>query len=137
LQIDDPRNKVDLRLYCKRRIQAKWLLINYLGEDHLYTRELVSALSSDPDQSCLGSYILTTKGVLEALKEDLDSGMNEDFLKNGVAHYNSIMDIATWAKKTVDCEAWVEVVEGNNFFKVLNWAVLYFPVFVCSGRTWS
>ena len=75
MQIDDPRNKVDLRLYCKRRIQAKWLLINYLGEDHLYTRELVSALSSDPDPSCLGIYILTAKGVLEALMEDLDSGM--------------------------------------------------------------
>ena len=75
LQIDDPRDKVDLRLYCKWRIQAKWLLINYLGEDHLYTRELVSALSSDPDPSCLGIYILTAKGVLEALMEDLDSGM--------------------------------------------------------------
>ena len=75
LQIDDPRDKVDLRLYFKWRIQAKWLLINYLGEDHLYTKELVSALSSDPDPSLLGSYILTAKGILEALMEDLDSGM--------------------------------------------------------------
>jgi hypothetical protein len=75
LQIDDPRDKVNLRLYCKWRIQAKWLLINYLGEDHLYTKELVSALSSDPDPSLLGSYILTAKGILEALMEDLDSGM--------------------------------------------------------------
>jgi hypothetical protein len=75
LQIDDPRDKVDLRLYCKWRIQAKWLLINYLGEDHLYTRELISALSSDPDPSLLGSYILTAKGILEALMEDLDFGM--------------------------------------------------------------
>jgi hypothetical protein len=75
LQIDDPRNKVDLRLYCKWRIQAKCLLINYLGEDHLYTRELVSALSADPDPSFLGSYILTAKGILEALREDLDSGI--------------------------------------------------------------
>ncbi len=75
LQIDDPRDKVDLRLYCKWRIQAKWLLINYLGEDHLYTKELVSALSSDPDPSLLGSYILTAKGILEALTEDLDSGI--------------------------------------------------------------
>ena len=75
LQIDDPRDKVDLRLYCKWRIQAKCLPINYLGEDHLYTRELVSALSSDPDPSLLGSYILTAKGVLEALMEDIDSGI--------------------------------------------------------------
>jgi hypothetical protein len=75
LQIDDPRDKVDLRLYCKWRIQAKCLLINYLGEDHLYTKELVSALSSDPDPSLLGSCILTAKGILEALREDLDSGM--------------------------------------------------------------
>ena len=75
LQIDDPRDKVDLRLYCKWRIQAKCLLINHLGEDHIYTRELVSALSLDPDPSFLGSYILTAKGILEALMEDLNSGM--------------------------------------------------------------
>jgi hypothetical protein len=75
LQIDDPRDKVDLRLYCKWRIQAKCLLINYLGEDHLYTREIVSALSSDPDPSLLGSSILTAKGILEALMEVIDSGI--------------------------------------------------------------
>ena len=75
LQIDDPRDKVDLRLYFKWRIQAKCLLINYLGEDHLYTRELMSAFNTDSDPSFLGSYILTAKGVLEALMEDLDSGM--------------------------------------------------------------
>ena len=75
LQIDDARDRVDLRLYCKWRIQAKCLLIYYLGEDHLYTRELMSALSPDPDPSFLGSYILTAKGVLEALMEDIDSGI--------------------------------------------------------------
>jgi hypothetical protein len=75
LQIDDPRDKVNLRLYCKWRIQAKCLLINYLGEDHLYTRELVSAISADPDPSLIGSLLLTAKGILEALMEDLNSGM--------------------------------------------------------------
>ena len=75
LQIDDPRDKVDLRLYCKWRIQAKCLLINYLGEDHLYTRELMSTFNTDSDPSFLGSYILTAKGVLEALMEDIDSGI--------------------------------------------------------------
>jgi hypothetical protein len=47
------------------------------------TEELMSALSPDPDPSLLGSYILTAKGILEALMEDLNSGMNEDFLKTG------------------------------------------------------
>ena len=75
LQIDDPRDKVDLRLYFKWRIKAKCLLINYLGEDHLYTRELMSTFNSDSDPSFLGSYILTAKVVLEALMEDLDSGI--------------------------------------------------------------
>jgi hypothetical protein len=75
LQIDDPRDKVDLRLYFKWRIKAKCLLINYLGEDHLYTRELMSAFNTDSYPSFLGSYILTAKGILEALIEDIDSGI--------------------------------------------------------------
>ncbi|MGO8881951.1 MAG: hypothetical protein ACLPVO_03930 [Desulfomonilaceae bacterium] len=75
LPVDDPRAKVDLQLYFKWRIQAKWLLVYHLGEDHPYTKELITIFGTDLAPYFLGNYILTAEGVMEALLEDLDTGM--------------------------------------------------------------
>ena len=54
LPIDDPRARVDLRLYSKWRMQAKSLLVHHLGEDHPYTKELTTIFGTESDPYFLG-----------------------------------------------------------------------------------
>ena len=74
---EDTKGKVNLDVYFKFRIQVKWLLSKYLGEDHLYTRELSTLFIVDMDPFASGSYLLAAKGILEALAEDMDRGLIE------------------------------------------------------------
>lgn len=73
----DTKSKVNLDVFFKFRIQAKWLLAKYLGENHLYTKELNTTVAVDMDPYAVGSYLLAAKGVLEALAEDMDRGLIE------------------------------------------------------------
>lgn len=75
--VDDTKSKVNLDVYFKFRIQAKWLLIKYLGENHPYTRELKMLFVADMDPFSVGAYLLAAKGIFEALAEDLDRGSIE------------------------------------------------------------
>ncbi|MHB8204310.1 MAG: hypothetical protein ACYDHG_11495 [Desulfomonilaceae bacterium] len=74
---EDTKAKVDLDVYFKFRIQTKWLFAKYLGEYHLYTRELNKLFTTDMDPFSVGAYLLAAKGILEALVEDLDRGLIE------------------------------------------------------------
>jgi hypothetical protein len=78
---EDTKSKVNLDVFFKFRIQAKWLLAEYLGENHLYTKELNTTVAVDMDPYAVGSYLLAAKGILEALAEDIDRGLIE--LKEG------------------------------------------------------
>lgn len=71
----DPGSKVDIQLYFKWRIQVKWLLTHYLGDEHPYTRELSTMPITELDPYCLGSHLLMGKGILKGLWEDIDSGL--------------------------------------------------------------
>ncbi|MGO9737051.1 MAG: hypothetical protein ACLPVO_06430 [Desulfomonilaceae bacterium] len=75
--VEDTKAKVSLDVYFKFRIQAKWLLLQCLGEYHLYTRELNTLFTADMDPFSVGAYLLAAKGILEALAEDLDRGLIE------------------------------------------------------------
>ena len=75
--VTDTKSKVNLDVFFKFRIQAKWLLAKYLGENHLYTKELNTTVAVDMDPYAVGSYLLAAKGVLEALAEDMDRGLIE------------------------------------------------------------
>jgi hypothetical protein len=68
---------VNLDVYFKFRIQAKWLLVQCLGEYHPYTRELNTLFTADMDPFSVGAYLLAAKGILEALVEDLDRDLIE------------------------------------------------------------
>ncbi|MEI6135506.1 MAG: hypothetical protein WCP72_11070 [Desulfomonile sp.] len=72
---EDTNGKVNLDVYFKFRIRAKWLLVQGLGESHPYTKELDSVFLHDMDPFAAGSYLLAAKGILEALVEDLDHGL--------------------------------------------------------------
>ncbi len=74
---EDTKAKVNLDAYFKLRIQAKWLLIKYLGENHPYTRELKTMFVADMDPFSVGRYLLAAKGIMEAPVEDLDRGLIE------------------------------------------------------------
>ncbi len=74
---EDTKSKVNLDVYFKFRIQIKWLLAKYLGEYHLYTRELNTLFAVDMDPFTVGAYLLAAKGILEALVDDLDHGLIE------------------------------------------------------------
>lgn len=74
---EDTKAKVDLDVYFKFRIQAKWLLVQCLGEYHPYTRELNTLFEADMDPFSVGAYLLAAKGIFEALVEDLDRGLIE------------------------------------------------------------
>jgi hypothetical protein len=75
--LDATKNKVGVDVYFKDRIQAKWLLAKYLGKNHMYTKELDMMFAVDMDPFAVGGYLLAAKGILEALAEDLDSGLVE------------------------------------------------------------
>ncbi len=77
ITVDDVRRKVSIDVYFKNRIQAKWLLAQYLGENHLYTKELEMTFGVDMDPYAFGSYLLAARGILQALSEDLDRGLIE------------------------------------------------------------
>ena len=65
--------KVNLQDYSNWRMRAKWLLANFLGEQHLYTRELDKMLGEiEPFPA---PNILLAKGVLEALRLDFNLGL--------------------------------------------------------------
>ena len=74
---EDTKAKVNLDVYYKFRIQAKWLLVQCLGEYHPYTRELNTLFAADMDPFSVGAYLLAAKGIFEALAEDLDRGLIE------------------------------------------------------------
>ena len=71
---DETRHKVGLDVYYKYRIQSKWFLSQYLGEDHLYTKELDKVFALEMDQYSVGSYLIAARGIFQALGEDLDQG---------------------------------------------------------------
>jgi hypothetical protein len=75
--VDDTKQKVSLDFYYKFRIQAKWLLAKYLGQYHLYTKELNTLFEKDVDKFGVGEYLLAARGILEALAEDLTNGLVE------------------------------------------------------------
>jgi len=74
---EDTKGKVNLDVYFKFKIQAKWLLIKHLGENHPYTKELKTLFVADIDPFYVGALVLAAKGILEALEEDLDNGLIE------------------------------------------------------------
>ena len=74
---EDTKAKVNLDVYYKFRIQAKWLLVQRLGEYHPYTRELNTLFTADMDPFSVGAYLLAAKGIFEALAEDLDRDLIE------------------------------------------------------------
>jgi len=55
-------------------MQAKWLLADYLGEDHPYSKEFCLMLGVEMDPYSLGMHITAGKGMLEALLADFDCG---------------------------------------------------------------
>jgi hypothetical protein len=73
----DSGTKVNLQDSSKWRIQAKWLFANCLGEEHLYTKELITVLGVEADPFSPAPNILMAKGILEALLEDLSHGFIE------------------------------------------------------------
>jgi hypothetical protein len=73
--VEETKHKVSVDVYFKYRIQAKWLLTKFLGGNHLYTKELDIMFAVDMDPFAVGGYLLAAKGILEALKEDLDNGL--------------------------------------------------------------
>jgi hypothetical protein len=73
--VEETKHKVSVDVYFKYRIQAKWLLIKFLGGNHPYTKELDMMFAVDMDPFGVGAYLLAAKGILEALAEDLDNGL--------------------------------------------------------------
>ncbi len=71
---EDIKHKVSIDIYFRYRVQAKHLLTQSLGEDHIYTKELQALFTNDMDQYSVGSYLFAAKGILMALAEDIDNG---------------------------------------------------------------
>ena len=72
--ITDHQADMPLDGYYKWRLQALWLLTQWLGDRHTYTTEFDMWVSGQPDQLSVGQNVLAGRGILDALMEDWDRG---------------------------------------------------------------
>ncbi len=73
--VSDPREKIDMQSFAKWRIQVKWFLSSYLGENHPYTVEAKDAFFMETGSGYDAAPVITIKGILEALQEDSERGL--------------------------------------------------------------